>query len=410
MRKRFLGIVLLFMIFFTVGCSKEAGDADTTKESDNIELTGNELLDLQHYSLEYVFHTDAQPYFNWGAVTKSENGYYMTREIQVSDLTEDCKEGGNLLMFYDNVSKQFVPVCNQPNCKHLDKNCNAYLSILSEEDYMDRNFIQYYDGTIYMIGYDTEDYVCLYKIAPDGSTREKYMRLYKRDNVQSKDTDSSEWVTPEVCIHRGYVYFIDAKENMPKLRRMKLGGSEIEYIYETSGERPQLYRMEPYGDYLFFQTGCYRNEKSEKLDGGIYTYNIQNGEISLLKKDAVSSYTVYDYQLYYSMKDEIRSLSILTGKDEKVLDYSNGYCNMGVDKNYIATVSFEGKIEIYDKESKALVFEEQEDSATIYFGDEDLLFGEWIEVKEEDQAEIKWKLFEKKELQKKKGAWKPMLY
>lgn len=50
---------------------------------------------------------------------------------------------GNSVWFFDNVSGKETAVCNKPNCKHNDENCNAYFSGLIGE-------MLVYDGYIYI--------------------------------------------------------------------------------------------------------------------------------------------------------------------------------------------------------------------------------------------------------------------
>lgn len=42
---------------------------------------------------------------------------------------------------------------------------------------------------------------------------------------------------PEICIHRGYVYYVIPFQSTMKLQRMKLGSKEAETVYEMTGDR-----------------------------------------------------------------------------------------------------------------------------------------------------------------------------
>lgn len=197
--------------------NSQATEADTNVSSSPymIDNFSEQPLNLSKYSLDYELGTDDQPYFLWSSATKSEFGYYY---FKASDL-----------MFYDMQSKREVSLCNKADCSHNTSDCNANFSS------MDYNYhtsdLQYYEGAIYLVGYDREGYTALFKIAPDGSSREKYMDLYKADLSTSDGSTGTEWTAPEFCLHRDYVYFIDSKESHPKLRRMKLGGTEAEVAF-----------------------------------------------------------------------------------------------------------------------------------------------------------------------------------
>ena len=238
-------LLALAIITFLSACNKSTSDApyleeDTTSTGSSEYLMDNfseQPLDLTNYSMDTVFATDDQPYFIWHQVAKSEHGYYYFKS--------------QMLMFYDVNTKQEVPVCNKADCNHdrLNTDCNANFMGSSEmfpKDTISTNRILYYDGNLYMVGYDEESYTCLYKIASDGSTRERYMRLYRSDMYTSDgDTMSMSWSTPDVCIHHGYVYYIYNKESEQKIRRMKLGSEKAEIVFASSGVRPTLYRMPP---------------------------------------------------------------------------------------------------------------------------------------------------------------------
>lgn len=68
---------------------------------------------------------------------------------------------------------------------------------------------------------------------------------------------------PEVCIHRGYVYYVIPFQSTMKLQRMKLGSKEAETVYEMTGDRQNLYRIKAYGNHIFFQAG---NFSADNID------------------------------------------------------------------------------------------------------------------------------------------------
>lgn len=230
-------------------------------------------------------------------------------------------------MYYDIQSGQKVPLCNRPDCRHDDTDCNAYYPDVFNpiaEDEQDvcynRNHIYFYGGSLYLIGCDKEGYVNLYRVSEDGSSREASTRLYKADFTSTLGLDVPEWTAPEVCIHRGYVYFVNPAGKQPILRRMELGGSEPEEIYTTGeGKFPLIYRLKAYGDYLFFQTHDSSVEDS-LAEEGLFVYDIKKGEVRQVKDSVIAPYQIVDGTLYYYFEGGIHSCSLSTGEDSVVVE------------------------------------------------------------------------------------------
>lgn len=345
-----------------------------------IDSYEEESLDLTKYSLEYQFATDDQPYFHWHYVAKSEYGYYYFKN--------------EMLMFFDKKSGMEVPLCNKADCSHTynSDECNAHISSSTgmEKDNISTNYLHYYDGNLYMMGYDNEQYTCLYKISADGSIRERYMRLYKSDMFSSDGNSTTIHVnTPEWTIHRGYVYYIYRYESEQKIRRMKLGGTENEIVFASSGYRPTVYRMRAYGDYLFFQSGNYTDETCEYVSGGIYAYNTQTGESQLVKKDAISTFVIEGTTLFYNANGntEFRSYDLQSGQDKLVLSGLENV-NMAVGEQYIYRFSNEnGFLNVYDHSGNLVCgVKNAIDNYSFCYGDGEYLFGEMYDFAAEEAA------------------------
>lgn len=330
-----------------------------------------EKLELEKDSLDYIAETDGQPFFRWTSMTKSEYGYYFW-------------EGGNgRMLFRDTASGQTVPLCNRPDCDHDKEDCNAWFNTRVESGtHYVKSFLQFYEGNLYVIGRDEEDYVNLYRVAEDGSSCEKYMELYKADlsadSVEGSEGGTvTEFASPYVCIHRGYVYFIDHKESTPKLRRMKLGGDEVEIVYETTGVRPNLYRMEAYGNYVFFQAGNFTDDTCLDMDGGIFAYNIETGEVQLVKKDAISTYILRGSDIYYSVAGAIWRYSLTDQEDVQVVEYGEQYYDMYADEYYIYILDRDtDNVLTYDYDGSAIATISYEDFYSFYGGDGEYIFCE----------------------------------
>lgn len=295
-------------------------------------------LDLINYSLDYQFDTDFQSSFQWTDATRNETGYYFLKDAP-------GLEDGLRLCYFDEAAGRYIILCSKPDCAHTDDSCNAYLETnpYKGTDIFLASYIQYYEGGVYVAARGTEGYVNLYRIAADGSTRDKVMPLFKQ--LEDKTSAGLEFRYPYVCIHRGYVYFINNMSTKNKIFRIKLGGDTQELVYENDGERPLLYRMKAYGDFLFFQSGNFWDEKCIDITSGIYAYNIHTGEVTLVKKDAISEYQVLGHDLYYDGKGTVEcySLDESVGKgsfpilltdfyvdSERVIYYDNGGNHLGV--------------------------------------------------------------------------------
>ena len=343
-------------------------DTETTDEKEEnhgkddykyISEYEEEKLDLENYSLDYVFETDAQTFFLNGECTKTENGYY------VWGRGEYCSK----LCFIDSRMLEMVPVCNRPDCLHTDSDCNAhYNDLLVPGEYYDHNYIQYYDGYVYIIGTDGE-YENLYRISPDGTTCEKYMSLYRVDlSPEDKDSTNPSYTTPSVWIHRGYVYYIDNKEKYPKLRRMKLGSDEVEVVYETGGEGAVLFRMMPYGDYLFFQTGNIAD--ADTIDCGIMAYNINTGEVKLVKKNIINSYGFVNGRLYYYKDNkEVRVYSLEENTDSQLCEIEGLIVFFNEKYIYVCDGNID-TVTVYDYDGKLLGSIKDEYLVECWFGDD----------------------------------------
>lgn len=327
------------------------------------------MLDLENYSLDYVFETDAQTEFLLSECTKSENGYYAWGRSWIN----------KNLCFIDSQTLKAEPLCTLSDCMHVDSTCNAYFnnSIKDNGEFYDHHYIQYYDGYIYIVGMDHE-YENLYRVSLDGSTCDKYMSLYKVDLSPKGDygdmdtTNVLSYMSPDVWIHRGYVYYIDNKATYPKICRMKLGGNVSEVVYETGGESPMLYRMLPYGDYLFFQTGNFINASGTDIEGGIMAYNINTGKTILVKKGAVSTYGIKNNTLYYyNSLNEIVSVDLENG-EKKTVCHLDMALNDGVfSEKYIYSFNYEeGTLCIYDYDGKLLGSVYDKNIVMCWFGDD----------------------------------------
>lgn len=420
MKNKVYPMLLLCSVLLITSCQRGNTESDnmeisgienskTTKETEDVkkedanvknENLKEEKLDLNNYSLEYKEGTDFQSFFLWNYAAKSENGYYFW----------DNGREPTAVMFYDNTSKVTIPLCNLPNCKHgKDGNydtCNAYFNKnwWSDQDAFFTMDIQYYEGNLYITGRDTNSNVNLYKVAKDGSTREISCKLYKyEESISEVEGFQQGGTSPGVCIHRGYAYCINNDESIPRIRKVKLNSKEEpQVVYETSGIRPNLYRMEGYGDYIFFQTGNFTDESCVNVEGGIYAYNTVTETISLVKKDAISSYIIQDTMLYYSTDTTVNRYDLSSQKDEVFAEVKEAYPTVMADNKYIYITDDSGKSTVYDKEKTKICTITSSKTMECIYGDDAYLF-----AKEYDEdGNVMLEVIDKSDLKSGKVEWK----
>lgn len=415
MKNKVYPMLLLCSVLLITSCQRGNTESDnmeisgtenskTTKETEDVkkedanvknENLKEEKLDLSNYSLEYKEGTDFQSFFLWNYAAKSENGCYFWNNVKHS------------IMFYDNTSKATIPLCNLPNCKHenYDTSCNSYFNKDNTgQDTFDTGNIQYYEGNLYITGCDTNSNANLYKVAKDGSTREISCKLYKYENIYKNEDEGyvESWFEPIVCIHRGYAYCI-IDESIPRIRKVKLNSKEEpQVVYETSGIRPILYRMEGYGDYIFFQTGNFTDESCVNVEGGIYAYNTVTETISLVKKDAISSYIIQDTMLYYSTDTTVNRYDLSSQKDEVFMEVKEAYPTVMADNKYIYITDDSGISTVYDKEKTKICTITSSKTMECIYGDDAYLF-----AKEYDEdGNVMLEVIDKSDLKSGKVEWK----
>lgn len=369
--------VLLFMCACLTACNSK----DSAKSSDNVAVKNQvhenregeieeERIDLNQYSLEYENGSDQQTCFAWNQMSKSDLGYYVW----------GSGEQQEMLLFMDATSKAVVPLCNQPNCKHEgEKTCDAYYPSYGMSDsFYDNSWVQYYEDSVYTIGCDSDGYVSLYEANADGSNRRKSTSLYRCSTI-----DEGTWSSPRIAIHRGYAYFINPNNKVPKLEKIAIGEKEeTEVIYEATGTRPTMYRIQAYGDYIFFQTGHFKDEEMTDIIGGIYAYNIKTNEVTCVKTDAVSCYMIADEQLYYASEKGIYSYSLVDQTEKEILSTKEAYPEFSLSKDYICIYT-DNTVEVYDFEGNKIdSIANGENYMEYYYGDDTFMFAKNCEKEE----------------------------
>ncbi|MCR5668391.1 MAG: DUF5050 domain-containing protein [Lachnospiraceae bacterium] len=380
MKRKILGafvFVLLIVQLCACGNAPSNQIEGTTIDLQNVE---EEAFIVDAESLAYEEGVDAQAFLYGAEVTKGEEGYYFWDEIS--------QDGLGMLMYYDTKTEQSVPLCNKPNCTHDNVECNANFNRACEGgEYFDRTFIQYYDGSVYIMGYDTQYNVNLYKVAADGSSYEKCMKLYKAEIASEKDDETGgiteNWLPPKVVIHRGYVYYLIRQESTPTIRRIRLGGDETETVYVASGDYPSIDWLKFYGDHLFFCMTNYENEEYESYDSGIVQVDLNTGESSLIKKGNVDDFVVYNQKLFYSTEDGVNCMDFETQEDKNIVTNNMMYSRVAVDDNYIYVYNWDySTLNAYSYNGEMVASVVDEKVGNCWMGDDQFFFARGTSEKE----------------------------
>jgi len=355
------------MCFICSACSgtKQASDnsAESSSQQENIEIDLEKSL--QNYAgSDYHFDTDYQSYFDRPCITKGEKGYYYWLD--------------NRIYYYDTATEQNVALCSKAECKHSDETCNAYFNedFSGDKDSFVNSYVQYYDGSLYVVGVDPKGKVNLYKVAADGSSRDRYMTLFKQNiNSVSGDQMIADFTYPDICIHRGYVYYINNMESEPKLYRAKLGSDRSEVIYENEGTHSTTYRIKPYGDRVYFQSGNFTDEDQVNVEGGIYAYDIEKQKVSLYKESAISDYLFYEDTLYYSTAEGIcRAAEEKGSDDDRIIETKSSHADFFLlNEQTIAYMDDRDMVVCDFKDKKEHVIRDDR-MDVCYFGDGSIFF------------------------------------
>lgn len=288
------------------GCGSTSDRADSGEAKINCE------------DLASVDEKDAEAWMgSHGNVCSTEDGAYIAYGTDT----------GTFLFYYDYDAKKYTKVCNKPECTHSDDSCNAFLPDALMEVSYDTSLIQKYDDAIYMGGLDGKK-ACLYKVACDGSERGKAIELFDAEVSVSKDDGATlaEYTSFVFCIHRGYVYYCIRNGQNSSLYRKKLdGSSKSEETIVSIDEQNYVYRLEPYGRYIFFQRGQF-NEDYSDLKTTLYAYDTEKNQVISVKDDVINVYMIRGDKLYYEVVGEgIYEYSLTDGTENPVVSTEEGF-------------------------------------------------------------------------------------
>ncbi len=308
--------------------------------------------------------------FEYQQVAESESGYYFWERFTPSQFYPR-------LMFMDKESGRTVPLCSKPDCSHVGKECNAYFPEMEwGENGFSKDYLQYYEGSLYSVGLTEDSYAAIFCIKADGSEWEISTKLYRTDYGSS-----GHWRTPEILINGGDVYFIDNKQDHMKLERIPLGGGLAETVFEVESDAVyvQVYRMEANAGDLFFQVFIIMNDGNSLTNGDLYRYHMASRQCSLIKEGIFSPYSVQDGFVYYGSSEGLCRYSIKDDVIQVLNDRSLDVPNITLTKDYIVLCRqmSDNILTLYDYEGNELATVPNMLGLHWYFGgNADKLFGE----------------------------------
>ena len=356
--KKFACFLAVVLCLIACGCSNKSVDVGSSGED------------------------DLQPYWNMfnQPVAAAENGYYYIYQRNI----QDGVYMKNLIAYMDGQTKSTTILCNKPECRHEDENCDAALG-----DEYNSQSIYYYKGYIYVIKNDESDgNSYLVQIKPDGSERKTLFEL-GTISVAYKLAFGGDSV---YCYNRVGGYGVD--ETQETVRRRSLDGKDDNIIFSYTAKGAQVSAVKLYGNKAFILvTSWTKNSNSADVSAqgkGVYIYDTDTQKTELFIDKSVSDFTVDENEgniYYFVIDDGLYEQKLSTGSRTKLLeceDRVNNYCELSYDGQYLYMCNEMYKNMIYKTDSYVWVVKKDgeivnkiETAGTYctFFGDDKYIFG-----------------------------------
>lgn len=350
------------------------------------DVYGNNNIDI-NISVADNGQNDSQNYWNPDnhAVAKGDGGYYYIMK------TDNIYR----IMFFDEASKEFIPLCAKPECMHEDNTCNAFIANKWNRGQQSDKFLSetlyYYENYLYMIKCDT-GMGKLVRISLDGSERKDIDELFPNSWVYSIS----------LVFHDDYVYAYDdtghagqTTEAEEVIKKMSLKDGSSENVFSYKGVGASIDRGRSYGEKLYFVTREYSLNKDtaqQKIEyKGLYEYDYNSGDEKKVIEGDICDYSIdtVNQCIYYFVDGKgLYKYSQTDGKNELIYAAHNELitCKMSYDGKYIYMYNTgmgsltDGKSRVKPKcfvlDSTGNVINEILCPGMVYFGDENYLFAD----------------------------------
>lgn len=353
----FLVVVILF-IYMNNNSSKVVSFTDVSN-------VGSDANDVQSYwsSSGHSF-------------AKGEDGYYFLTET------------GRYLMYFDENSKEIIPVCGKADCEHNSMTCNAYLG---NAQFLPDS-IYFYKGNVYLIAYhDGKSY--LTQVNADGSGRKEIAELLPSDGGSSIRLVFHD---DEVYVYDRWGNYSYDNEINQVIKRVSLTDGTGKNVYEYKAKAASIDNGKTFGDKLFFMIK--ENSRDEKTSiltvksNGLYTYDYKTKETGLVLDDNIFDYyvdTENNFLYYFVTGEGLYKMDMKTRDKSMIFEATEkmGMCNLSYDGKYLYLDNFVycssladskeyqyKKCVVLDSSGKVINTIDCKNYLIMYYGDENFMF------------------------------------
>lgn len=345
--------------------------------------------------------TDSQNYFITRSMVSVGMGYYY------SVINEDYDD---VLMYYDKESGISLPVCQRTDCEHVDDNCDA---CFTSDMYYDEfeGEMWYYDNELYYLSSENSDEsitFILNTLSMDGSTRTTVKE------VCTQYYEGGGAISPVITIHRGYMYYVVVDGDGVSIYKSGLDKKdEPVELCRCAGFYNEITGVQGFGDGILFENMYCEEETEDILDiqGKIFYYSQNTGEISLLAEGILGVFAVTEDSIIYTDRKDMLMYNINDG-NTKVLA-ADEVADASYDGNYIYLDNIRGsmtgtadwserKIDVYKTDGSYVdTIKPFANDGISLFGDEDYLF---MNCRGDDGEYVLYKL-DKSKIGTEKSEW-----
>lgn len=269
--RRILSVILLFHFLFLCGCS----------EKPTLQRDGWDPDKFQTYWMQGSAFSFAQA---------GQDGYYFLKRSK--------------LFYYDSSEEVVLPVCNKPECRHDDIDCNADLPGSPLQTIMMGK-----DG-LYTVVLEDDGVVLqenLYRIDRNGNGFERITTLQETALLKEGGTKST---FGSGCIDHGVLYYTvyNWKEDGDRLISLwrvpveKDGKSEL-ILEDTTADSNFIGFMTVYDGKIYCIQMEYEGETYEKTMKRIVSIDPTDKAVETVLEEAPFSYFISNGILYYTLEE-----------------------------------------------------------------------------------------------------------
>lgn len=262
-------------------------------------------------------------------IAESENGFYILSGKNSSD---------KFITYLDKKTNESTVLCSKINCDHsiddVPSDCDSYIgSVLAGS-------LNFYNGYVYYIGYDTSNYECnMYRISASGSEHEMICKLGK---TPDNSNDYYSYVITDKYVIYSESISNSNKKNTAVLRIYDLKNKSVDTLYSFEDNNAKIFDLKVTSEVIYF-----RQANSDGFfDSKLYAFNVKE-RIADLVADKVCSYSLknekttvywksYDgiyendidnksvEKIYSSDEDTMIGFLASSGEDLYIYNFSNG--------------------------------------------------------------------------------------